>query len=197
MRYGSWIGGDRDGNPYVTVPVSEQAIRLQKETALNFYSTVLDELDNHLTSATTRVGFSPELLQSIEQDLALVPAEEREKLDWFRLEPYRQKIILMFRRLQATREENRLAWAERVPNPRAYRNADQLLHDLQLISDSLTANKGSRLANGRLADLMRRDDLGFHLATGHSSTCRAPSCCRQRSAGTLSPGAELQPIERR
>ena len=166
LRYGSWIGGDRDGNPYVTVPVSEQAIRLQKETALNFYSTVLDELDNHLTSATTRVGFSPELLQSIEHDLALVPAEEREKLDWFRLEPYRQKIILMFRRLQATREENRLAWAERVPNPRAYRNADQFLHDLRLISASLTANKGSRLANGRLADLMRSVTIfGFHLAT--------------------------------
>ncbi|MFN8440036.1 MAG: phosphoenolpyruvate carboxylase [Caldilineaceae bacterium] len=166
LRYGSWIGGDRDGNPFVTIPVSEQAIRLQKDTALHFYSKVLDELDNHLTSATTRVGFSAELLHSIEADLALVPAEEREQLDWFRLEPYRQKIILMYRRLLATLDENRLPWSEREAHPRAYRNATQFLNDLRLIETSLRANKGGRLADGHLADLILCVQIfGFHLAT--------------------------------
>ncbi len=164
LLYGSWIGGDRDGNPNVSIEISEQAIRVQKETVLRYYSRVLDELDNHLTSATTRVGFSEALLNSIQTDLLLIPEEEQKQLDWFRLEPYRQKVILMYRRLQASLEENRQRWEDRKINPRAYRSAAEFANDLNLICDSLNENKGTRLAQGRLADLMRTVKIfGFHL----------------------------------
>ncbi|MEZ4619693.1 MAG: phosphoenolpyruvate carboxylase [Caldilineaceae bacterium] len=174
LRYGSWIGGDRDGNPFVTLDVTEEAMREQKETILKLYNIETDALYNTLSSALTRTGFSPELLASIEQDFTLVSADEIEVLERFRLEPYRQKLIMMFRRLRATRAENSERWQNRASrssdldhhNPRAYKNAQEFLADLCLIRDSLNANKGERLAQGRLADLIRAVKVfGFHLAT--------------------------------
>ncbi len=64
----------------------------------------------------------------------LVPDSEREVLDRFEQEPYRQKLIMMFRRLEATRVENQQSWQDRKLNPRAYRNVDEFLADLVLDS---------------------------------------------------------------
>lgn len=170
LRYGSWIGGDRDGNPFVTLEVTEEALREQKETILKQYNIEIDALYNHLSSAMTRVGFDQALLDSIQQDFTLVPPAEREVLDRFRLEPYRQKLIMMFRRLRATRAENEIPWqnksANKASNQRAYQTVQEFLHDLYLIRDSLCANKGERLARGRLEQLIRSAEVfGFHLAT--------------------------------
>lgn len=166
LRYGSWIGGDRDGNPNVTVEITEEAIREQKETILKLYNIEIDKLFNRLSPSITRVGFSQELLDSIQEDLKLTPAAELDQLEWFRLEPYRQKLILVFRRLRAARAENESPWRARVRNPRAYRHASEFLRDLKLIRDSLCANNGERLAEGDLARLIRAVEVfGFHLAT--------------------------------
>ncbi|MCL4863690.1 MAG: phosphoenolpyruvate carboxylase [Caldilineaceae bacterium] len=166
LRYGSWIGGDRDGNPFVTPDVTEEAIREHKETVLTFYNVEVDKLYHHLSPAVTRVGFSQALLDSIEEDRKLAPVSELEQLEWFRIEPYRQKLIMMFRRLRATRAENRIPWRTRVDDPRAYRNASEFLHDLYLIRDSLNANNGERLAQSDLARLIRAAEVfGFHMVT--------------------------------
>lgn len=170
LRYGSWIGGDRDGNPFVTVAVTEEALREQKETILKQYNIEIDALYHHLSSAQTRVEFDQALIDSIAHDFTLVPQQEHEVLERFRLEPYRQKLIMMFRRLRATRAENEIAWRNRASgakhNPRAYQNVQEFLHDLYLIRDSLCANKGERLARGRLERLIRSAEVfGFHLAT--------------------------------
>jgi phosphoenolpyruvate carboxylase len=174
LRYGSWIGGDRDGNPFVTLDVTEEAIREQKETILTHYNIETDALYHTLSTALTRVSFSQELLASIERDFTLVPAAEMEVLERFRLEPYRQKLIMMFRRLRATRAVNGERWQNRASrstteqphNARAYRNAQEFLDDLYLVRDSLNANNGERLARGRLARLIRAVEVfGFHLAT--------------------------------
>ncbi|MCB0186958.1 MAG: phosphoenolpyruvate carboxylase, partial [Caldilineaceae bacterium] len=174
LRYGSWIGGDRDGNPYVTLDVTEEALREQKETILKLYNIETDALYQNLSSAQTRVGYSDELRESIERDFTLVPTDEIEVLERFRLEPYRQKLIMMFRRLRATRAENAERWQNRASrsstdsphNARAYRNAQEFLDDLYLVRDSLNAHKGERLARGRLARLIRAVEVfGFHLAT--------------------------------
>jgi phosphoenolpyruvate carboxylase len=166
LRYGSWIGGDRDGNPNVKVDITEEAIREQKETILKLYNIEVDKLYNKLSPATTRVGFAPELLESIQRDFELVPPAEREVLERFRMEPYRQKLIMMFRRLRATRAENESPWRLRKPNLRAYRHVREFLHDLYLIRDSLCANNAARLAKSDLALLIRAAEVfGFHLAT--------------------------------
>jgi phosphoenolpyruvate carboxylase len=81
------------------------------------------------------------------------------------MEPYRQKLILVFRRLRATRAENEHPWDNRSRNPRAYHDVDELMRDLRVIERSLLANKGERLAHGRLRTLIRQVEVfGFHLA---------------------------------
>lgn len=167
LRYGSWVGGDRDGNPYVTVQVTEETLRAQKDAILELYEHEVEGLYNHLTSALSRVEFSQEFMESLRRDFELVPASEREVLDRFELEPYRQKLIMMFRRLEATRAENRKPWREdEAMSPRAYPSVDDFLTDLRLIQSSLRQNKGERLAQGRLSRLLRQVEVfGFHLAT--------------------------------
>ncbi|MFZ4847991.1 MAG: phosphoenolpyruvate carboxylase [Caldilinea sp.] len=165
LRYGSWIGGDRDGNPFVTLAMTEEALRAMKETALKQYNIAIDELYHHLIPATTRVTVSDELRESIAADLKLLPEDELEVLERFRMEPYRQKLILVFRRLRATRAENEHPWDNRSRNPRAYHDVDELMRDLRIIERSLLANKGERLAHGRLRTLIRQVEVfGFHLA---------------------------------
>lgn len=166
LRYGSWVGGDRDGNPYVNREITEEALRTHKDVVLEMYKREVEELYNHLTSGVSRIGFSSEFLESVQRDLMLVPASEREVLDRFEQEPYRQKLIMMFRRLEATRDENRQAWGERKLNPRAYRTIEDFLSDLHLIRTSLMANKGERMARGQVTTLIRQVEIfGFHLAT--------------------------------
>ena len=166
LRYGSWMGGDRDGNPFVTVGVTEETIRAQKEQILELYNVEVDRLYHLLSPATTRVDFSPALRESLQHDFLPASPSEREVLDRFSMEPYRQKLILMFRRLRATRAVNTHAWHERASDPRAYNNANEFLQDLYLIRESLIANKGERLARGQLAQLIRAVEVfGFHLAT--------------------------------
>ena len=166
LRYGSWMGGDRDGNPFVTLQVTEETLREHKGRALRLYAARVEALYNHLTMARTRVGFTQEFLRSLEADLALVPQSELAVLERFSMEPYRQKLILMYRRLMAAVDENAHPWAKQVPNPRAYHQVDEFLRDLQLIQESLERHRGDRLAQGRLADLICQAQVfGFHLAT--------------------------------
>ncbi|MBK8046165.1 MAG: phosphoenolpyruvate carboxylase [Anaerolineales bacterium] len=83
LRYGSWIGGDRDGNPFVTLATTEEALRTMKETILRLYNVAVDDLYNHLIPAVTRAGVSEEFMNSIVQDFTLVPEDEVEVLERF------------------------------------------------------------------------------------------------------------------
>ena len=166
LRYGSWVGGDRDGNPNVLVDVTEEALREQKESILKHYNVLVDELYNQLSSATTRTGFSDEFMLSLQADFARVPEAELEVLNRFSMEPYRQKLIMMFRRLRANRADNEKPWRSVLPSDRAYSGPAEFIADLRIIERSLLANRGERLANGNLADLIRCVEIfGFHLAT--------------------------------
>ncbi len=167
LTYGSWIGGDRDGNPYVTTEVTEETLREHKTMVLEFYCREVGAMYGMLSPSITRASFSHWFLLSLEKDKLLVPKEEFEVLDRFGQEPYRQKLILMYRRLKTTLEENKLLWDQsRQPNPRAYADADDFITDLCLIRDSLLANKGERLYRGKFARLIRAAQVfGFHMAT--------------------------------
>lgn len=170
LKYGSWIGGDRDGNPYVTNEITEAALKSQKQLVLERYEKLVYEIYEQLSPALTRADFTSEFLESLQRDLASV--QEDKGLDRFRMEPYRQKLILMYRRLVATREQNELAWnaqqafAENHTGSPVYATANEFAADLHLIRDSLLANKGQRLVSGKLSTLIRSVELfGFHLAT--------------------------------
>ena len=166
LRYGSWMGGDRDGNPFVTLEVTEAALREQKGQALKLYAQAVENLYGHLSVAKTRMGFSQPFLDSLAEDMKLVSGDELEVLERFALEPYRQKSILIYRRLMATIRQNEQAWGHETDDPRAYPDAATFIRDLELIQDSLRQNNGWRLADGRFATLVQQARIfGFHLAT--------------------------------
>ncbi|MCB0112781.1 MAG: phosphoenolpyruvate carboxylase, partial [Caldilineaceae bacterium] len=166
LRYGSWMGGDRDGNPYVTLGITEGTLREQKSTVLNLYTRAVENLYGHLSMARTRMTFSQEFQESLRRDFDLVPPAELDVLERFRLEPYRQKMILVYRRLKATLQQNEQPWDKQSPNPRAYASAEEFVRDLTLVQESVRQNKGDRVARGRFANLVRQARIfGFHLAT--------------------------------
>ena len=166
LRYGSWIGGDRDGNPFVTQDVTEGALRQQKQQALELYRRTVVGMYGHLSVARTRGGFSQAFLDSLAHDIEHAPLGEKARLDRFALEPYRQKMILIYRRLGATLTQNRESWHTQRPDPWAYHNAGEFIKDLELIQNSLRQNRGNRLAEGRFARLVQQARIfGFHLAS--------------------------------
>ena len=165
LNYGSWIGGDRDGNPFVTPETTEEALTLHRETVLKFYCQEVSSMYELLSPSITRAKFSQPFLDSLERDKQWVPEREFRVLERFQQEPYRQKFVMMYRRLLANLEDNRLPWGS-ASNPRAYGSVHEFMADLNLIRDSLLANKGQRLVRGQFSRFIRAVDVfGFHMAT--------------------------------
>ncbi len=166
LGYGTWIGGDRDGNPYVTTDVTIEALTAQKKLVLTMYMREVDRLYKLLSSSVSRTTFSNELLESVKADRELVDPSEYEVLDRFEGEPYRQKMIMVYRRLSATREHIENEWTEAHAPRRAYSDVETFRRDLELVRMSMVDNKGWRLARGRLDRLIRATGVfGFHLAS--------------------------------
>ena len=166
LSYGTWIGGDRDGNPFVTIDTTIEALKAQQKLILTLYLHKVDALYNLLSCSKARVGVSDKLAQSIESDFELIDSSEHEVIGRFEDEPYRQKLVMMFRRLRATRDHAEKAWDGSALPARAYPNVEAFRADLELIRESLLAHKGEKLARGRLARLIRATQVfGFHLAS--------------------------------
>jgi phosphoenolpyruvate carboxylase len=149
LRFGSWIGGDHDGNPNAGPRTIEEAARRARALALTRYRTEVRELAARLGVADTLVEVSPELIRSIRKDERELPAYAARIGSQNEDEPYRRKLSFVWHRLGSD----------------GYRSPAELLDDLDLIDRSLRANRGGRLADGGLAALRRRVELfGFHLA---------------------------------
>jgi phosphoenolpyruvate carboxylase len=153
ISFGSWIGGDRDGNPNITASITKSAMVLQVGHAIRVTIAAMDELRQMLSVSTRITGVSQALLESVEVDLKNIPEfEERFK----RLnvqEPYRLKATAIVHRLAFTRNRH-AAGTEHVAH-RDYNNTSELLSDLALMRDSLLANRGERMATGLLERTMR------------------------------------------
>ncbi len=163
LKYGTWIGGDRDGNPFVTFDVTRETLKAQKELVLNRYGRELTLLYEHLSQSTTRVKFSQEFLQSLDHDRQLLTSGELQFFERFFQEPYRQKLIAMYHRIQATRDQNQQPDVD--VGTRAYAAAGEFWADLSLIQRSLNENRGERLSR-EVVRLMRLVEVfGFHLAS--------------------------------
>ncbi|MEL6615313.1 MAG: phosphoenolpyruvate carboxylase, partial [Bacteroidota bacterium] len=154
VRYRSWIGGDRDGNPYVTPEVTAWTLRAHREDALRLHRRALNELRLELSVSDRQVEGLEALHASIEADREVVTLEERR---WRQNEhePIRLKLLLMRAKLDAL-----LAGEPLDYDARGYRA------DLALIADALhAAGLGPLADEGALADLrVRADAFGFHLA---------------------------------
>ena len=153
ISFGSWIGGDRDGNPNITASITESAMVLQVGHAIRVTIAAMDELRQMLSVSTRITGVSKALLDSVEEDLKHIPEfEERFK----RLnvqEPYRLKATAIVHRLAFTR--NRHASGGQHVAHRDYNNTSELLADLALMRDSLLENRGELMATGLLERTIR------------------------------------------
>jgi phosphoenolpyruvate carboxylase len=160
LRMGQWIGGDRDGNPFVTAPTLELALQSQSEMVLRHHLTQLHLLGAELSVSAMLASVSPQMQALAERS----PDQNAHRQD----EPYRRALTGMYARLAATLktltggEAARHAVAPQDP----YRSAAELLTDLRTIEASLISHHGDALARGRLRPLMRAVEVfGFHLAT--------------------------------
>jgi phosphoenolpyruvate carboxylase len=153
LSFGSWIGGDRDGNPNITASITESAMVLQVGHAIRVTIAAMDELRQMLSVSTRITGVSKSLLDSVKEDLKHIPEfEERFK----RLnvqEPYRLKATAIVHRLVFTRNRH-ASGGEHVAH-RDYNNTSELLADLGLMRDSLLENRGELMATGLLERTMR------------------------------------------
>ena len=160
LRMGSWVGGDRDGNPFVTADVLRQTLQRQNAHALNFYLEETHQLGSELSISTNIVEMSPDLLALADKSPDHSPHRQGE--------PYRRAISGIYARLVATLTEFGSPAPTRPPlGPApAYSNADEYLADLEVIHTSLMEHESQLIAEGRLKQLRRAVRcFGFHLAT--------------------------------
>jgi phosphoenolpyruvate carboxylase len=153
LSFGSWIGGDRDGNPNVTAQVTTDAMVLQVAHAIRVTIDAMNSLRQVLSISTRIIGATPELTASVEQDLAHITEFEPRFLRLNAQEPYRLKATAIVHRLALTRDRHAKGTAH-VPH-RDYADTDELLKDLMLMRDSLFAHKGELIATGLLERTIR------------------------------------------
>lgn len=153
LQFGSWIGGDRDGNPNVTPEVTWETLMRQRELAIKKYKDALVELMKRFSHSTTRARVSEELIANVENDeKSYLKIEKRWPVE---TEIYRRKIAIIIKRLKE------------VGNSEiGYQSAEELLDDLLLIHESVNNHQPAERELKMLNKLIRQVQLfGFHLAT--------------------------------
>ncbi|MBL8269176.1 phosphoenolpyruvate carboxylase [Steroidobacter sp.] len=156
LRFGSWVGGDMDGNPDVHAKTLRETIARQQQIIVNNYFLECKSLAEVLSQSASRVGIAPELSARIEQYTVLLRSGGSLSPARHDRMPYRVFIGQVMERLRATYEGR----------ANHYENANEFLGDINLIANSLLANKGEHAGLFQVRRLIRRvRTFGFHLAT--------------------------------
>jgi len=166
LRFGSWIGGDRDGNPFVKPETTELAVRLNAREVLLVYLQRIEDLSHVLTYSSQMVQPSQALMDSLARDEEDCRKAFDEKPHRFSQEPYRRKLHMMRYRLERNlRTVRKRLEGEAVRSSKvAYASEQEFLQDLHLIRDSLISHGDANIANGQLKDLIRLvETFGFYL----------------------------------
>ncbi|MDG2906162.1 MAG: phosphoenolpyruvate carboxylase [Acidimicrobiales bacterium] len=155
IRFGSWVGGDRDGNPNVSPATTDQVLGLQRRRALEILVDEVGALGHELSISTRVHGVSDELREAVDADRPALK-DVQGRIDWS--EPYRVRCEAIRRRLVAS--------ADGDTSRRGYRTPAHLDADLEVIERSLRENSGELLADGILSRVRRiLQVIGFHFAT--------------------------------
>jgi len=167
MRFGSWIGGDRDGNPFVKPETTVEALRMQKREMLLEYLHRVSRLGHKLTQSSQLCEPSAAIKKSIECEDDICRSAFADNPNRFSHEPYRRKLHLMHYRLELSlcTVKNQLAGNDRERFEGRYQNEGELLADLIMIYDSLSSHGDKNIADQDLLDLIRLvETFGFFLA---------------------------------
>jgi phosphoenolpyruvate carboxylase len=158
ITFGSWIGGDRDGNPFVDGAATERALQMARTVILEHYAEALRSLLLLLSSSSQLARISTELKNAIASYEVAFPAIHNRALSYSQTESYRQFLLYVQERLTRS--------IETAGAPGSYEKAGELLFDLRLIRESLEANSGASIARTLLDPLLVTvDTFGFHLHT--------------------------------
>ena len=153
LSFGTWIGGDRDGNPNITADVTKAAILLQNSHFTRTVFEHLDELRQALSISTKLAGVSAELEKSVQQDLEKLPEIENRYRRINVEEPYRLKATAIRHKLALTQARH----TNGLPHfpGRDYKDTAELLSDFEIMRTSLLANNGELIATGLLERITR------------------------------------------
>ena len=183
IHFGSWIGGDRDGNPLVKPGCIRDALEMARSLILREYLSNVEALSDRLSSSRRQTGVSAELLSRLHYYERGIPGVH---LAWGpnnQSESYRRFLSYMFHRLQRTRAA--------VNTGAAYADAAEFEQDLLLVYTSLKANAGERLAHVYVSSLLRKvRKFGFHL---HTLDIRQHARVHARVLKELGPGLNERP----
>ena len=158
VYFGSWIGGDRDGNPYVTPERTQAALQMARKTILDHYLSALTSLREQLSSSLQHVSVSAAFQRALDAYITAFPIVNQDTLSHATEEAYRRYMTFVLHRLETT--------SDTPLHPDAYPDAEHFATDMTLLRDSLTAHAGLRLARRWLDPLIRQiETFGFHLYT--------------------------------
>lgn len=156
VRFGSWVGGDRDGNPHVTAEVTRRTLAVQAQHALQALENTVDQVGRTLTADSAETPASRALREALERDAVAMPERFAEIRVGSPGEPHRQKMLVIAEQLHATRTGRA---------DHAYGSPDELIADLRLVQDSLAQSGALRSAYGELQHVIwYAQTFGFHLA---------------------------------
>ena len=156
VQFGSWIGGDRDGNPLVKPACIRDALEMARGLILREYLNDVESLSDRLSSSRRQVGVSENLLSRLKHYERTIPGVHLAWGPHNTSETYRRFLSYMFHKLQQSREA--------VDAAAAYRDAAEFEDDLLLVRSSLQSNRGERLARTYVGSLLRKvRTFGFHL----------------------------------
>jgi phosphoenolpyruvate carboxylase len=156
LHFGSWVGGDMDGNPDVHAKTIRETMARQQHVIINRYYEECQVVAHRLSQSASRINVSPELTKRIEQYMTLLPGARAITPARHDRMPYRVFLAQIQERLRCTYDGR----------ANGYEKAQQFREDVRLIAASLQANKGTNAGLYYVRRLMRRiDTFGFHLAT--------------------------------
>jgi phosphoenolpyruvate carboxylase len=155
LEFGSWVGGDQDGNPFVRPQTLGTALELHRRLILERHIGSILGLAEHMSQSAKLAAVSEELLRSVERDENFMPEAAERLRDLDPNEVYRRKFLLIAERLRGTL----------AGSPTAYRGVSDFTEDLLVVRRSLLQHGDERIADGSLRDLIRQVEVfGFHLA---------------------------------
>ena len=172
LRFGSWMGGDRDGNPFVTPEVTIETVRLLRVAGLRHQISAIEELSHRLGQSIRQVAIGAELQHSLDDDAQRFPMVAELLARRNPYEPYRQKCTYIREKLLRSLDyasQHVPDWGSAEPLPPEgvfFHRAGELLAELRVIERSLRANAGAAVADGALYDMIRQVEVfGLHVAT--------------------------------
>lgn len=158
VRFGSWIGGDRDGNPLVKPDSTRNALQMARALILREYLYDVEALSDRLSSSRRQTGVSKDLLSRLQHYERIIPGVHLAWGPHNTTESYRRFLSYMFHKLQQSRDA--------VDAAAAYASAAEFEEDLLLVQNSLHANRGERLSRTYVDSILRKlRTFGFHLHT--------------------------------